>query len=92
MIAAEALGIRLEDVRLESGDTDFGVDLGAYSSRQTLMTGHAVKEAAEDTRRQVLEVLAKELNVPVENMDIKNSLIEFKQGNVGILHFLVDTF
>ena len=82
MIAAEALGIRLEDVRLESGDTDFGVDLGAYSSRQTLMTGHAVKEAAEDARRQVLEVLAKELNVPIENIDIKNSLVEFKQENV----------
>ena len=82
MIAAEALGIRLDDVRLQSGDTDFGVDLGAYSSRQTLMTGHAVKEAAEDARRQVLEVLATELDVPVEDLDIKNSLIEFKQGNV----------
>ena len=81
MIAAEALGIRLEDVRLESGDTDFGVDLGAYSSRQTLMTGHAVKEAAEDARRQVLEVLSKELNVPVADIDIKNSLIQFKQGS-----------
>ena len=82
MIVAEALGIRLEDVRLESGDTDFGVDLGAYSSRQTLMTGHAAKEAAEDVKRQVLEVLSKELNIPVENMDIKNSLIVFKNAGV----------
>ncbi|WP_051327985.1 xanthine dehydrogenase family protein molybdopterin-binding subunit [Desulfatirhabdium butyrativorans] len=82
MIAAEALGIHLEDVRIESGDTDFGVDLGAYSSRQTLMTGHAVKEAAEDVRRQVLEVLAKALNTPVENLDIRNSLIIFKNGDV----------
>jgi CO/xanthine dehydrogenase Mo-binding subunit len=46
MITAEALGIPLDWVRVSSGDTDFGVDLGAYSSRQTLMTGHAVKEAA----------------------------------------------
>jgi 4-hydroxybenzoyl-CoA reductase subunit alpha len=82
MIAAEALGIRLEDVRLESGDTDFGVDLGAYSSRQTLMTGHAVKEAAEDVRRQVLDVLSTELNVPVEDIGIRNSQIVFKHGNV----------
>lgn len=79
MIAAEALGIPLEMVRLESGDTDFGVDLGAYSSRQTLMTGHATKEAAEDVKRQVLEVLSKELNVPVEDMDIKKGLIVFKK-------------
>ena len=58
MIAAEALGVPLDCVRVISGDTDFGVDLGAYSSRQTLMTGHAVKEAAESAKRQVLEALA----------------------------------
>jgi 4-hydroxybenzoyl-CoA reductase subunit alpha len=79
MIAAEAIGIPLENVRIESGDTDFGVDLGAYSSRQTLMTGHATKEAAEDVKRQVLEVLSKELNVAVEEMDIKRGRIIFKK-------------
>ena len=77
MIAAEGLGISLEDVRISSGDTDFSVDLGAYSSRQTLMTGHATKEAAEDAKRQVLEVLSEALNVPVEEMSIQNGLIEF---------------
>ena len=77
MIAAEALGIPLEDVRLASGDTDMGVDLGAYSSRQTLMTGHATKDAAEHAKRQVLEVLAEQLNIPVDQMDIKKGFIEF---------------
>jgi 4-hydroxybenzoyl-CoA reductase subunit alpha len=80
MIAAEAMGIPLDMVRVESGDTDFGVDLGAYSSRQTLMTGHAAKEAAEDVKSQVLEVLSKELNTPVEDMDIKKGVIVFKKG------------
>ncbi|CCK79744.1 xanthine dehydrogenase family protein molybdopterin-binding subunit [Desulfobacula toluolica] len=78
MIAAEALGIPLENVRLASGDTDMGVDLGAYSSRQTLMTGHATKEAAEHARQQVLDVLAQQLDIPVEQMDIKKGFIEFK--------------
>jgi 4-hydroxybenzoyl-CoA reductase alpha subunit len=82
MIAAEALGVRLEDVRLASGDTDFGVDLGAYSSRQTLMTGQATKEAAEDVKRQVLEVLSEELKIPMADMDIKNSRIIFKNPGV----------
>jgi CO/xanthine dehydrogenase Mo-binding subunit len=77
MIAAEALGIPLDDVRLASGDTDMGVDLGAYSSRQTLMTGHATKDAAENVKRQVLEVLSEQLNVPKEKMDIRNGFIEF---------------
>jgi 4-hydroxybenzoyl-CoA reductase subunit alpha len=78
MITAEALGIPLSDIRLASGDTDMGVDLGAYSSRQTLMTGHATKEAAEHVKSQVLAVLADKLNTPVEDMDIKKGFIEFK--------------
>lgn len=82
MITAEALGIPLDWVRVSSGDTDFGVDLGAYSSRQTLMTGHAVKEAAEDAKRQVLEVLADELKVPEHEMDIRDGFIIFKNGLV----------
>ena len=82
MIAAEALGVPLSAVRLASGDTDMGVDLGAYSSRQTLMTGHAVKEAAEDVKAQVLAVLADELGVPADRMDIQNGEIVFSGGEV----------
>ncbi|MBA4392007.1 MAG: 4-hydroxybenzoyl-CoA reductase [Desulfobacca sp.] len=78
MIAAEALGIPLADVRVSSGDTDYSVDLGAYSSRQTLMTGHATKEAGEDAKRQVLEVLSETLNVPIEEMSVQNGLICFQ--------------
>ncbi|MDR3568499.1 MAG: molybdopterin-dependent oxidoreductase [Syntrophobacteraceae bacterium] len=79
MIVAEALGIPLEMVRVRSGDTDFGVDLGAYASRQTLMSGQAAKEAAEEAKRQVLEVLGEQLGVAVEEMDIKNGVVEFKR-------------
>jgi 4-hydroxybenzoyl-CoA reductase subunit alpha len=79
MIAAEAIGVPLSDVRVRSGDTDFSVDLGAYSSRQTLMTGHATKEAGEHVKRQVLEVLSEELNVPVEEMDIKKGQVLFSR-------------
>ena len=81
-IAAEALGVRYEDVRVSSGDTDFGIDLGAYSSRQTLMSGHAVKQAAEDAKRQVLEVLSEKMKIPVKDMDIDKGVIIFKGGNV----------
>lgn len=82
MITAESLGVRLEDVVVSSGDTEYGVDLGAYSSRTTLMTGYATKEAAENVKRQVLEVLSEELNVPVEEMDIKEGYVIFKSGPV----------
>lgn len=78
MIAAEALGVNLEDVRIVSGDTDLSLDLGAYSSRQTLMTGQATKEAAESAKRQVLEVLAEELGLPLEELDVFAGQIVFK--------------
>ena len=83
MITAETLGIPLNCVKVSSGDTDFGVDLGAYSSRQTLMTGHAVRSAAEDAKRQVLTVLSDELKIAVEDMDIKDGVIIFKQRGMN---------
>lgn len=75
MIAAETLGIPLANVRVASGDTDLSVDLGAYSSRQTLMTGHATKEAAEQVRGQIAGYLA-------EEMGCDASAITFRNGNV----------
>ena len=75
MMAAETLGIPLENVRIVSGDTDLSVDLGAYSSRQTLMTGHATKQAAENVRDQIAAVLA-------EEMGCEPSSITFRDGNV----------
>ncbi len=86
MIAAETIGIPLDSVKISSGDTDFGIDLGAYSSRQTLMTGHATKEAAVDVRRQILGVLARELKVDISELDIKDGLIVFKHGRVDYSH------
>ncbi len=83
MITAETLGISLSSVKVSSGDTDFGIDLGAYSSRQTLMTGHAVRNAAEDAKRKVLAVLSEELKIAIEDMDIKNGEIIFKQGETN---------
>jgi 4-hydroxybenzoyl-CoA reductase subunit alpha len=78
MIAAETLGISLADVRVDSGDTDYSVDLGAYSSRQTLMSGHATKDAAENVKAQILEVVADKLKVEVGNLDIKVGFIKVK--------------
>ncbi len=78
MIAAETLGIPLADVRVDSGDTDYSVDLGAYSSRQTLMSGHATKDAAENVKAQILEVVADKLKVEVKNLDIKSGCIKVK--------------
>jgi 4-hydroxybenzoyl-CoA reductase subunit alpha len=80
MIAAETLGIPLDRVRVVSGDTDLSVDLGAYSSRQTLMTGHATKEAAEQIRRQISEVLAEMTGCDPSVITYRNGLVYFDGG------------
>lgn len=77
MIAAETLGIPLEAVRVVSGDTDLSVDLGAYSSRQTLMTGHATKEAAEQIRSKIADYLADEMGCKPELISFDGGLVKF---------------
>src|SRR4029077_3991368 len=59
-IAAEVLGVGLEDIQLTTADTDLTpIDLGSYSSRVTFMAGNAAKAAAEKVRDRLFEVAAK---------------------------------
>lgn len=65
VIVAEELGLELADVRVVAADTDLcPVDLGAYSSRITLMVGNACLAAARDLRRKVVGAVAKRWEVP----------------------------
>jgi 4-hydroxybenzoyl-CoA reductase subunit alpha len=66
-IVAEVLGIDPFDIRVITADTDLTpVDLGSYSSRVTLMTGHAALQAAERARELLAKAAAQKLDVPIE--------------------------
>lgn len=55
-IAAEVLGVRVEDIIIYSSDTDMTpFDTGAYASSTTYISGMAVKRAAEQIREQIKE-------------------------------------
>jgi putative selenate reductase molybdopterin-binding subunit len=55
-IAAEVLGVRVEDIIIYSSDTDMTpFDTGAYASSTTYISGTAVKQAAEQVREQIKE-------------------------------------
>jgi putative selenate reductase molybdopterin-binding subunit len=55
-MAAEVLGVALEDIIIYSSDTDFTpFDTGAYASSTTYISGMAVKKAAEDVADQIRE-------------------------------------
>ena len=63
-IVADVLGIDLADIQLCVADTSLTpVDLGSYSSRVTLMVGHAAYEAAERARRLIADAVAEWLEV-----------------------------
>lgn len=65
VIVSEELGLPLDDIRVLSADTDLcPVDLGAYSSRITLMVGNACLNAAQKLRRKVCEAVAKRWEIP----------------------------
>jgi putative selenate reductase molybdopterin-binding subunit len=73
-IAAETLGVSLDRIVITSGDTDITpFDVGAYASSTTIISGGAVKKAAEKVRAQVLAMAAKMLDAPVESLACGNN-------------------
>jgi len=76
VIVAEVLGIDLKDIRLCVADTDLTpVDLGSYSSRVTLMVGHAAKQAAERARDMLAEAVGEHMDVPEESLVFADSRV-----------------
>jgi len=68
-IACEELGVPIEYVRVYSADTDLTpVDLGAYSSRETLMVGNAVLMACRELNAKVRGCVASEIGCSVEDV------------------------
>jgi CO/xanthine dehydrogenase Mo-binding subunit len=69
-IGAEALGVPLETVLIDTGDTDSGPhDTGTFASRTTHRVGNAVIMAAKEARDALLEVAAEELEVDATDLE-----------------------
>jgi len=80
-IAAETLGVTLDKIVITSGDTDITpFDVGAYASSTTIISGGAVKKAAEKVRCLVLELASKMLDAPVESLACANNEIVTTRG------------
>jgi 4-hydroxybenzoyl-CoA reductase alpha subunit len=78
-MVAEVLGLEIEDVDIKRVDTAHTpVDPGSYGSRVTVFAGDATKRAAEDVKRQLLEVASKEFGVAPEEMEIKGKKVFVK--------------
>ncbi|MEV4363998.1 molybdopterin cofactor-binding domain-containing protein [Nonomuraea sp. NPDC049625] len=68
--AAETLGIPIENVIVDTADTDTGPHcMGTFASRGTHRVGNAVIMAAREAREVMLQVAADELEVDAEDLE-----------------------
>jgi CO/xanthine dehydrogenase Mo-binding subunit len=83
-IAAEVFNLPLEMVSVESGDTKTAPYAGmSAGSKTTYTVGRAVKLAAEDAKRQMLEIAAQRLEVSPEDLEMIDGEIRLKSGDAA---------
>jgi CO/xanthine dehydrogenase Mo-binding subunit len=84
-IAAEALGARLADVRVVLGDTERTPYTGpSWGSMTTASVGPAVRAAAEDALRQLIEAASEVLEVPPSELKAFDGTIASHDGGASI--------
>jgi xanthine dehydrogenase molybdenum-binding subunit len=76
-IAAETLGIPIERIRVEAGDTDIcPPNHGSIASNTAFRTGFATWSAALDAKKQILDIAAKHLpHLNPDDLDMHDGVI-----------------
>jgi CO/xanthine dehydrogenase Mo-binding subunit len=78
-IGAETLGLPIENVLIDTADTDTGPHcMGTFASRATHRVGNAVIMAATEARQAMLEVAALELDASPDELETDG------QGNIRV--------
>jgi 4-hydroxybenzoyl-CoA reductase subunit alpha len=84
-IAAEELGIEYEDVWMAPCDSTLSpIDLGAYSSRVTLMGGNAVRMAARDVRDKLAVLVGCQLGCDPQSLSFRSRKIFVERGGSSL--------
>ena len=80
-IAAEELGVPLNQINVISNDTDLTpYDLGSWGSRATFMNGNAVLDAARNTKKEIVAVACEMMEAKPEDIVIEEGRI-FAKGS-----------
>ncbi len=78
-ICAETLGVPVEDVYVDTADSDTGPHcMGSFASRGTHRVGNAVMAAAREARAVMMEAAAEELEVSADDLETDG------QGNIHV--------
>lgn len=80
-IAAEVLGVSIENIIIRSGTTDdITFDYGAYASSTAYITGTCVLKAAEDARNQIVNQAARMLQEDPEGLLLHEGTVRSLNG------------
>lgn len=75
-IAAEALGVPLENITVNNSSTDTGpLSMGTGASRVTFMDGNAVIAAADDLKKQICEWTSKRFEVAPDDLEVGDNKV-----------------
>jgi len=81
MIAAEVLGVPLDQILVHSGDTDHVTfDYGAYASSTAYITGQSVLKAAEEARMQIADIAGRMLQEDPEGLLVSEGRVSSTSG------------
>jgi CO/xanthine dehydrogenase Mo-binding subunit len=91
-IGAETLGVPVENVMIDTADTDTGPHcMGTFASRATHRVGNAIIMAAKEAREALLEVAGEELEASPEDLETDGEGNIFVRGMPSRRVGLVDT-
>ncbi|HEX6508407.1 MAG TPA: molybdopterin cofactor-binding domain-containing protein, partial [Chloroflexota bacterium] len=80
-VAAEVLGVPLENILIRSGDTDdISFDYGAYASSTAYITGTCVLKAAEDARQQIVVAAGRMMEEDPEGLLVHDGKVSALNG------------
>lgn len=78
-VAAEELGVPVEDVQVTTGDTaHFNFSTGTFASRAAVVSGNAIGLAARRVREKALELAANHLEVSSLDLEVRDGRIAVK--------------
>lgn len=84
-VLAEELSLDLADINVTGVDTQVApFDFGAQGSRTAFSVGNACLAAAADLRRQLFDIAAKQLDVPVDSMVLRDKKVVSGEKSIPI--------
>lgn len=87
-IAAEELGLTVEDIIVVSGDSELcPYDIGNWLSAGVYISGQAVRKAAADTKQQLLTYAAEALDAQADDLAIGQGRVYVKADSAKAVSF-----